>query len=216
MSLSLDTPGLSRLPVVLLLAISVGACGMLVEKEPKYIKSEEASGLKVPEDLNPPNLSGALVIPEDDDEEFIEPVPDVPPTAMVQYQDGIVLQTDASVLQVDEGTAILIINDVPESVWRRAGESIERLANLQTISGDEARQSYIIEYDDAQSRESRPGWFSRVVMRKDAPIDLSGQYQMQLVPQRIGKTRIRLMVNGSVIDVESAIEILSLLQAELG
>ena len=202
--------------MAVLLALSVSACGMFVEKEPKYVKSEEASGLSVPEDLNPPNLSGALVIPEDDDEEFIAPVADVPPSAMVQYQDGIVLQTDASVLQVDEGTAVLIINDVPESVWRRAGESIERLANLQTVSGDEAGQSYVIEYDDAQSRESRPGWFSRVVMREDGPVDLSGQYEMQLVPQRIGKTRIRLLVNGSVIDVESAIEILSLLQAELG
>jgi uncharacterized lipoprotein len=150
---------LSRLLIVMLSAALLSGCGYLRTKFGKkdvYKKSTQSQPLEVPPDLDSPNRSGTLLIPEPG-------TPTTAGTSDARVPDAMITPTaappvSASLTATGDG---LQLADTLANTYRRVGFALERSGVATILSRDEAARSYDIR-TTGQTRKS-PGWFKRAI-----------------------------------------------------
>ena len=138
----------------------LGGCGYIRSKfETKndaYKNSAQNRPLEIPPDLDAPNRSGTLVIPEPGTPDSAAatdsrvPAPSMPPAAAPPMS--------ATTLAGGEG---LTVADTLANTWRRIGLALERSGAATIQARDEAGRSYEIQTTGQATRS--PGWFKRAI-----------------------------------------------------
>lgn len=169
--------------VAVCLALTLGSCGWL-PKQSEFDRVGEGRSLEVPPDLDEPNTSGAMRVPnatysavrggfvEDSAPESVRPKP----ARLIEHQGSQVLALDQNLAEA----------------WRRVGIALER-ADLEIEDSDPAARLYSVIYVDRRAREERPGRLSRWVLRRKGPTDYSGTYQVRLEALEENVTTVELL-----------------------
>jgi len=191
-----------------IVVLNLGACSS-GNKKPGYYEEVETPALEIPEGLDRPDLSSALVI-----QTPYMPAPsmilrDVPPR-ISSTTSGI----DAnSRLSWSSQGLYLLVEDSPESVYRRLGLVIER-SGMQRVRIDEKgiyRFDYYQQFDDDQSFFRKMAFWSR-----DLAEDYSGAYQTFTQPEG-ENTRVYIKyADGTDCEPDAAEHVLAVLGARMG
>ena len=204
---------LKYLFVPLVCIASLTSCGMFGgdkdEDQPVYYKAVEAPSLEIPEGLDQPKATNALVITTP-----LAPLPQkelqtIPPrVASHSTRDDSSTQLKWSA----EGV-YLLVEDSPESVVRRLGLVIERAG--MALSAMEVSNGYRFEYHH-NSKDPDEGFFSKMAFWRDDAPNYSGSYQA--ITQADGEgTRIVIKgPEGGEVDPIAAEHILGILGERLG
>lgn len=192
---------------------SLPSCGMFnrdkEEDQPVYYKAVEVPALEIPEGLDRPDASNALLIATP-----ISPLPQrelqtIPPrVASHSTRDDSSTQ-----LKWSADGVYLVVEDSPESVLRRLGLVIQRAG--MSLSATEVSNGYRFEYRH-NSKDPDEGWFSKMAFWREGAPNYSGTYQA--ITQADGeKTRILIKgPEGGEIDPIAAEHILGILGERLG
>ena len=135
----------------------LGGCGYMRSKfgnkPDAYKNSTQVRPLEVPPDLDRPNSSGTLAIPEAGGGPASAPVA-APPADAAPTMSATTRTTslDASGLRVEDTVA---------STWSRVGLALERSGAATIRSRDESARSYEVTANATTSE--RPGWFKRAI-----------------------------------------------------
>lgn len=148
------------LAACLLVAVSMlGGCGYLRSKfgnkPDAYKKSTQVRPLEVPPDLDRPNSSGALAIPEAGS----APAPSSAPGTTPPAEAAPAMTPPARTTTLD--AAGLRVEDNVPSTWTRVGLALERSGAATIRSRDESARSYEVTANATTSE--RPGWFKRAI-----------------------------------------------------
>lgn len=150
---------LSMAFVLLAAMLVLPGCSYLRSKfggnQDAYKASAQTRPLEVPPDLELPNHSGSLVIPE----------PSPANTQIVENDASPALSiapgaTPPSVATITGGDTMQVADSV-QNTWRRVGLALERSGIASIQSRDEVARTYEISTQAKQVRS--PGWFKRVV-----------------------------------------------------
>ncbi|HNR92575.1 MAG TPA: hypothetical protein PKO41_09135 [Dokdonella sp.] len=145
--------------LVALTAFLLGGCSFIRSKfgnKPDAYKSAQQSRpLEVPPDLEAPNTSGALAVPQQ--RVATNVTPSSAPIDEVAAPPQAALVAGGAQLG-DEG---LRITDTPASAWRRVGLALERSGAAVIESRDDAAGTYQVLANATVSQ--RPGWFKRAI-----------------------------------------------------
>jgi uncharacterized lipoprotein len=144
----------------MLTAAVLSGCGYLKTKfggkKDAYKKSTQTQPLEVPPDLDSPNRSGTLLIPEPGTSTLagtsVTRVPDamITPTAVPPVSATLTASGDG-----------LQLADTLASTYRRVGLALERSGVATILSRDEGTRSFVIR-TTGQTKKS-PGWFKRAI-----------------------------------------------------
>lgn len=133
----------------------LGGCGYLRtkfgSKPDAYKNSSQTRPLEVPPDLDKPNSSGTLVIPDRSGAPASAAVGDATPASVATSPSSTVVAT---------GDGIRVTDSV-SSTWSRVGLALERSGVATIESKDEAAYTYQVKANATTSR--RPGWFKRAI-----------------------------------------------------
>jgi len=199
--------------VPLVCMVSLPSCGMFnrdkKEDQPVYYKATETPALEIPEGLDRPNASNALLIATP-----LAPLPErelqtIPPrVASHSTRDDSSTQLKWSAQGV-----YLVVEDSPESVLRRLGLVIQRAG--MSLSATEIPNGYRFEYRH-NSKDPDEGWFSKMAFWRDGAPNYSGTYQA--ITQADGEsTRILIKgPEGGEVDPIAAEHILGIIGERLG
>jgi uncharacterized lipoprotein len=191
-----------------LLVFGLAACSSDKTK-PGYYNEVETPSLEIPEGLDEPSSDSALVIQAP----YMPPptmrLRDVPPR-ISSTTSGI----DAnSRLSWSAQGLYLLVEDTPESVYRRLGLVIER-SGMQRIRIDEDgvyRFDYYQEFDDGGGFFRKMAFWSR-----DKSEDYSGAYQTFTQPEG-ENTRVYIKyADGTDCEPDAAEHVLAVLGARMG
>jgi uncharacterized lipoprotein len=125
-------------------------------KNEAYRDSTQTRPLEIPPDLDAPNRSGTLVIPEPGAANSAGPVDTSAPDAGIIPNAAPPLAAAASV-----GGDGLQVADTLANTWRRVGLALERSGVASIQSSDESTRSYDIRTTGVTTRS--PGWLKRAV-----------------------------------------------------
>ncbi len=187
----------------------LSGCSSLRNSEPEYLKSVEGPPLEIPQGMNGPDTSRAVVItvpqmrmPGGDE---LEPMPPrVVSTAGKQ-------DTNSFMAWSAEGV-YLMVKDTPESVARRLKFAIEN-SGMNVLERHDGG-AYKFHYTQIHLSES--GFFSRMAFWRDGPIDYSGSFMTKLQPDG-ENTRVYLhFANGKEVDTAGAEHILGIFMERFG
>ncbi len=144
---------------LLVAASMLGGCGYIRSKfgnkQDAYKSSTQVRPLEVPPDLDRPNTSGTLVIPEAAagsaraSASTVTPPSDSAPAAL--------LPSSTTTLDADG----LRVEDTVASTWTRVGLALERSGAATIRTRDEAARRY--EVTASATTSERPGWFKRAI-----------------------------------------------------
>ncbi len=124
-------------------------------KQDAYKASAQTRPLEVPPDLELPNRSGSLVIPELAAGNSAALANDAVPAM------GVTPGSAPPSVSAVAGGDTMQVADSLQNTWRRVGLALERSGVASIQSRDEASRTYEI---STQARQVRsPGWFKRVV-----------------------------------------------------
>ncbi len=197
---------------LLLGSLCVASCGMFrkEEKQPEYYDAVESEPLKIPEGLDRPSSSSALVITTP-----LAPLPQremktVPPRVSSQSSGK---NGDGSVIKWSEGGAYLFVQDSSESVYRRLGFVIRRSG--VSVSELDDKSGYRFEYWH-DSKDPDEGFFSKMAFWRDDAPNYSGIYRA--ISEADGaNTRVYIKnADGSDCDPNAAEPLLEKLGERLG
>lgn len=139
-------------------------------KKPEYYDAVETSDLEIPDGLNRPQSSSALVIQ----------APYMPPPSMLLMDKPPRISSTTSGLDANSRLSwsaqglYLLVEDTPESTHRRLGIVLER-GGMQRIRIDEKG---VYRFDYYQKFEDEDGFFSKMAFwSRDKTEDYSGAYQ---------------------------------------
>lgn len=159
--------------LLMVLAMSLASCGMFgdkkkKEKQPTYYAAKEVPVLTIPDGLDQPNNTTALVIQTPP-----APLPDVEPATVPPRVLGY-SNTKNENASVRWGTSgiYLFVADSQNSVNRRLGYAVKRSGINYRQAGD---NSMIIQYF-YQADDSDKGFFSKMAFWRDDGPDYSGEY----------------------------------------
>ena len=154
------------------LTISLTSCGW-IPKQNEYEKVGEGRPLEVPPDLDEPDTTSGVRIPN----ATYSAVRGGP--VDVQTPDQQLAAVEGAQVLDYQGDQVLVLTDGMNSAWRRVGFALDRIGVEVEEAREEARV-YLVEYVDVDAREQRPGVFARWVLRRKGPTDHSGVYQLRL------------------------------------
>lgn len=201
-------PVLVVLVIALCLALSACSWFSRKDKQPIYYAAVEAPPLQIPEGLDPPNTSYALMITTP-----ISPLPqrEMPatPPRVTNPSGG---QGVIPIRWAAEGI-YLFVEDTPASTFRRLGIVIKRSGmTLGEALGD---TGYRFEYWHS-SKDPDEGFFSKLAFWRDDAPNYSGMYQA--VIRADGENSRVYIINGdgSDADPNAAEQILAILGERLG
>jgi len=164
-----------------------------------YKASVQEHPLEVPPDLDKPNTSGALTIP---DATATAAAPAAAPgdaSSAPAATAAAPAGTTAPVAAEATPPAILSddtlhVQDSVDSVWSRVGLAIERSGAATILARDEAGRSYDVQ--TAGQVVSKPGWFKKAITLGMAKGTTTAQVRLKL--------RVTAEGNGSKVSVEGA------------
>jgi uncharacterized lipoprotein len=122
-----------------------------------YKNTSQGRPLEVPPDLDSPNRSGTLVIPE----------PGTPSSSLANSDTGVPAvayqppQAPPSGATASIGGDGLVVADTLANTWRRVGLALERSGVAVIQSRNEGTRSYEIQTTGKATRS--PGWFKRAI-----------------------------------------------------
>jgi len=168
----------------------------------EYKAAAQERPLEVPPDLDKPNTSGALTIPEGgattapvataDASAPPAPAPmaATPATGEAPVTTAPAASTAPAILSGDA----LHISDTVDSVWNRVGLAMERSGAATILARDEAQRTYDVQ-TTAQVTE-KPGWFKKAITLGMAKGTTTAQAHLKL--------RVTAEGDGSKVSVEGA------------
>ncbi len=151
------------------LLLLLSGCGVF-PKQSSYEKVDPGQALEIPPDLDSPESSAALRVPD-------ATYSAVAGSSVSQTQENPLADLEGVKLLEIDGEQLLALSDTTTSVYRRLGLALDRLG-LDVDSQDEESGSYKINYVDRTARDQRPGVLSRWFLRKKGPADHSGKYNL--------------------------------------
>lgn len=164
------------------------------KKNDEYKTSVQERPLEVPPDLDKPNTSGALTIPEPGS---AAPAAtgdaSAPPGAVASASPGVATAPAAATPVIMSGDSLHVMDTV-DSAWSRVGLALERSGAATILARDEAGRSYDVQ-TIGQTTE-KPGLFKRVVTLGMAKGKTTAQVRLKL--------RVTAEGDGSKIAVEGA------------
>ena len=191
------------LAIVLTATSLLGGCGWvnrhLRHQNDEYKTSAQERPLEVPPDLDKPNTSSALTIPETNPNAAAAPaatgdVSAAPagasaPTAPV----AVAAPGEAAAPAILSGDGLHVMDTV-DSTWNRVGLAIERSGAATILARDEAGRTYDVQ-TTGQVVE-KPGWFKKAITLGMAKGKTTAQVRLKL--------RVTAEGNGSKVAVEGA------------
>jgi uncharacterized lipoprotein len=212
----ISTENYSRVAGLLVLAgfsLVLASCGMFghkkKDKQPIYYAAVEAPPLEIPQGLDRPAASGALIIAIPVAPLPQREMPTVPPHVAIQSGGG------KEIMQIkwSTGGVYLLVQDTPASTFRRIGLVIERssLSNYTPI-GDSAYQFEYV-HDSSDPDE---GFFSKMAFWRDDAPNYSGVYQAVIRPDGENSQVYIKNADGSDTDPDAAEHLLAILGERLG
>ena len=202
---------ISRFACYLSVLVLLTAAGCSSEpKKPQYYESEESESLDIPEDLNPPPSSSALVIRSPARPLSLN-APDSMPPRISSTTSGIA--ANARINWSDQGM-YLLVKDTYESAQRRLDIVINR-SGMKNITQDEEGVhsfDYYHKLDDLDK-----GFFKSLAFwRRDKRKDYSGTYQVYVRPDGENSRIYIKYADGADCEPDAAEHVLSVLGARLG
>jgi uncharacterized lipoprotein len=163
-----------------------------------YKASVQEHPLEVPPDLDKPNTSGALTIPEAPATGAAPATAGntsaVPATAAVAAAPGATTApAEAAPPAILSGDSLHVMDSV-DSVWNRVGLAIERSGAATILARDEAGRSYDVQ--TTGQVVSKPGWFKKAITLGMAKGTTTAQVRLKL--------RVTAEGDGSKVSVEGA------------
>ena len=195
------------------LAISLTAAGFLGgcgwfhshKHEDAYKTSAQERPLEVPPDLDKPNTTGALVIPEagaaTGTAVATAPAPgEAAPTAVPGAAPTPAPAEGAAPVATAAPSAVVIagdtlhVADTVDSTWNRIGLAMEHSGAATILARDEAGRTYDVQ--TAEQVVSKPGWFKKAITLGMAKGTTTAQVRLKL--------RVMAEGDGSKVVVEGA------------
>ncbi len=191
-----------------LAALSLGACRS-EPKKPTYYDAVETTSLEIPEDLNRPDSSSALVVN----------APYQPPPSMILRD--VPPRISATTSGIDTNSRLswsaqglyLLVEDTPDSVNRRLALVIER-SGMERVRIDE---DGVFRFDYYQVFSNEKGFFRKLAFwSRDKGEDYSGAYQTFTRPDG-QNTRVYIKyADGTDCEPDAAEHVLAVLGARMG
>jgi uncharacterized lipoprotein len=122
-----------------------------------YKVGAQSKPLEVPPDLDPPNKSGTLVIPEPSATAATAAVDESVPAAAISSSQAAPPRTAAPSL----GGEGMSVADTPASTWKRVGLALERSGVATIERRDERTRTYEVLTNGSTTQS--PGWFKKTV-----------------------------------------------------
>ena len=191
------------------LAALLGACSWFKPDEPEFFGSEDTRPLEIPEDLDAPNTSGALVVAQADVRmPTVDELEPRPPRVIVTSAAG----EEGGPLRWSSEGVYLLVDDTPESVARRLRFVIPR-SGMRLVEQDPSG-AHRFEYTHLTADDG--GMFDFLLFWRDDPPDYSGAYRVRLAPDG-EQTRIYLVQdNGGPADPDAVEHVLQKFATRLG
>ena len=188
--------------------LTLAACSS-EQKKPEYYDAEETAPLELPEGLDAPDNSQALVI-------YAPYMP--PPSLVMETRPPRISSTTSgldsnSELNWSASGLYLLVDDTPESALRRLGFVIKN-AGMQRIRKDEKD---VYRFDYYQVFEDEGGLLTRLVFwGSESREDYSGAYQAFVRPDG-EKARVYIKyADGTECEPDAAEHLLVVIRARLG
>lgn len=162
----------------------------------EYKTSVQERPLEVPPDLDKPNTSGALTVPEAGATTAPVATSDAsapPPGTPAGEAPATTAPTSAAASAVLSGDA-LHVSDTVDSVWNRVGLAMERSGAATILARDEAQRTYDVE--TTAQVVAKPGWFKKAITLGMAKGTTTAQAHLKL--------RVSAEGDGSKVSVEGA------------
>jgi uncharacterized lipoprotein len=167
----------------------------------EYKASVQEHPLEVPPDLDKPNTSGALTVPQvgatsapvATSDASAPPAPAAMAAAPATETPVTTAPATSSAPALLSGDA-LHISDTVDSVWSRVGLAVERSGAATILARDEAQRTYDVQ-TTAQVTE-KPGWFKKTITLGMAKGTTTAQAHLKL--------RVTAEGEGSKVSVEGA------------
>jgi len=179
------------------------------EKKPEYYDAEETATLEIPEDLDRPASSSALLIH----------TPAMPPPSMVmETKPPRVTNTTSGLgansrLNWSAQGLYLLVEDSPESAHRRLRLVIER-AGMQRVRIDDQG---VYRFDYYQTFDDAAGFFKKMAFwSRDKSEDYSGAYQTYIRPDGESARVYIKYADGTDCEPDAAEHLLAVLSSRLG
>lgn len=194
--------------VVATAMLSLAGCSF-GSKKPEYYDAVESPDLEIPDGLERPQSSSALVIQ----------APYMPPPSMLLMDKPPRISSTTSGLNANSRLSwsaqglYLLVEDTPESTHRRLGLVLER-GGMQRIRIDEKG---VYRFDYYQKFEGKDGFFSKMAFwSRDKSEDYSGAYQAYTQPEG-ESTRVYLKyADGTDCEPDAAEHLLAVLSERMG
>jgi uncharacterized lipoprotein len=200
-----------RTTVILLSALlltALTACSSK-QKRPVYYDARETNPLEIPQGLDAPDRSKALII-------NMPPAP--PPEMIMETRPPRISSTTSG---IDSNSSLnwspqglyLLVEDTPESTHRRLGLVIER-AGMERIRLDEKG---VYRFDYYQEFEDADGFFGSLAFwRRDKGEDYSGAYQVFVRPDGENARVYIKYADGTDCEPDAAEHLLDVVRRRLG
>lgn len=158
---------------LVVMSLLLGGCS-LFGRQSEYERISQERPLEIPPDLDAPSRRGALE------------VPGATPTGSATASASSAATPGAT---APAGTPtsgrLFLVDDSADSTFERVGVALERLG-VDVEDADDSARVFVVDYVDAEAKENRPGVFSRWILRKKGPEDLSGLYRLKVSPSGRG------------------------------
>jgi uncharacterized lipoprotein len=166
-----------------------------------YKASVQEHPLEVPPDLDKPNTSGALTIPDAAATGAAPAATAGDTSAAPAMASGGAAPAATAPADAAAPPAILSedglhVQDSVDSVWNRVGLALERSGAATILARDEAGRSYDVQ--TTSQVVSKPSWFKKAITLGMAKGTTTGQVRLKL--------RVTAEGNGSKVSVEGATE----------
>ena len=191
--------------------VSMGSCRLFrhKEKQPLYYSAVEAEPLVIPEGLDRPTSSSALVI--------VTPMAPLPQKEMKIVPPRISSQStgdkNASRVRWSAEGAYLQVPDTQESVYRRLGLVIQRSG--MSLSDTHLDDGYFFEYWHDPKDPDR-GFFSKLAFWRDDGPNFSGAYRAVIQADGENSRIFIKNADGSDADQAAAEHLLNIFGERLG
>lgn len=172
-------------------------------KPDRYKNSEQRKPLEVPPDLERPNTTGALVIPEAGTTRTLDSSVSVDRAPAM-----------GALAAVDAGEGFFVTDSV-ESTWSRIGLALERSGAATIESRDESNKSYAIR---ASGKSSKPaGWLKRTVtFGKGSGKQVTSNESLTVrIVEEEGGSRVKIQGTSTDANRDAARKVLDVLRQRL-
>jgi len=165
---------MKKLLSVLIIAFSLNGCRYINTTEP-YVDAQKAPKLVIPENLDEPNSSSALEVPDANSKGVVsKEVNIVPPDMPIRTQ-----QSDDTKKRISNrgGFAILSVKTDKATAWTIMNQL--DLENWSIIQADKGTCSIVVNYNDVDARKrEKVNFIKKIFTRNKDYIDYTGDFSL--------------------------------------